>query len=526
MLDTALFRGEGEVFEPMHRTIAEFLAGKSLAKAVVGTGGRAAFPLSRAATLIAGADGLPPTELRGLYAWFTARLAKLGDTAGVMRLIEIDAVTVLIYGDAAVFDTTARRSLLVNLDRNDPYFRASEIEVAAVGGLAGEDLADDFTAALTGPSDGTHRLLTVLEALTGGPPVLSLRPLLRAFALDAARPEWMRRRAMEAYLNGANDPAIARRELFDALAGKPISLAREALRAQQAALLPTGALKVADVKSVLADFRRLPEDNMVGRLSALQRRLENDPLPELFDNSTGGWLITTSDRRHKIEVDHLLDYALAGAIKGTPDLSAAQLWRWTVNVRDHATSTLKDQTAKALAAWLNVDEGREVALFNAMLAEDDPTSGPWLVTNRYIWTTRWHPSAAIIRHALAKARVSSTHREKKRLFSIAVDIARRPAADIEAYWEAHDCIAREAGCKVLLRQLTVTTIEKWRLQDYARTRKERQREAKQKAQLVRTMAPALAAMKSAGGPIISAGRRASTLRVMIAIAGSPQVFSE
>ena len=54
----------------------------------------------------------------------------------------------------------------------------------------------------------------------------------------------------------------------------------------------------------------------------------------------------------------------------------------------HATSTLKDQTAKALAAWLNVDEGREVALFNAMLAEDDPTSGPWLVTNRYIWTTR------------------------------------------------------------------------------------------------------------------------------------------
>jgi hypothetical protein len=28
MLDTPLFRGEGETFEPMHRTIAEFLAGK------------------------------------------------------------------------------------------------------------------------------------------------------------------------------------------------------------------------------------------------------------------------------------------------------------------------------------------------------------------------------------------------------------------------------------------------------------------------------------------------------------------
>lgn len=67
VLDTALFRGEGEVFEPMHRTVAEFLAGQALAQAVVGTGGRAALPLSRAVTLVTGPDGGPPTELRGLF---------------------------------------------------------------------------------------------------------------------------------------------------------------------------------------------------------------------------------------------------------------------------------------------------------------------------------------------------------------------------------------------------------------------------------------------------------------------------
>jgi hypothetical protein len=48
MLDTPLFRGEGEAFEPMHRTIAEFLAGKALANAVMGTGGRSSLPSSRA----------------------------------------------------------------------------------------------------------------------------------------------------------------------------------------------------------------------------------------------------------------------------------------------------------------------------------------------------------------------------------------------------------------------------------------------------------------------------------------------
>ena len=94
-LDTALFRGEGEAFEPMHRTVAEYLASQALAQAVTGSRDRAALPLSRAIALVAGNDGAPPTELRGLYAWFAAHLAKLGDEDGAMRLIEADAVTVL-----------------------------------------------------------------------------------------------------------------------------------------------------------------------------------------------------------------------------------------------------------------------------------------------------------------------------------------------------------------------------------------------------------------------------------------------
>src|SRR5947207_7242341 len=123
MLDTPLFRGEGEAFEPMHRTIAEYLAGESLAKTVVGTAEKSALPLSRAIALITGEGGMPPTELRGVYAWFAAHLTKVGDHAGGLRLIENDAVSVLAYGDAAVFDTPARRAILANLSQGDPYFR-------------------------------------------------------------------------------------------------------------------------------------------------------------------------------------------------------------------------------------------------------------------------------------------------------------------------------------------------------------------------------------------------------------------
>jgi hypothetical protein len=113
---------------------------------------------------------------------------------------------------------------------------------------------------------------------------------VRAITLDAARPGWQRRRAAEAYLNGADDGAGTRRELFDALADEPISSAREALRVQLLARLPSSLVGVADFKSVLADYRRIPEDNMPGGLYGLRRQLEAEPLPELFDAPiTGGY---------------------------------------------------------------------------------------------------------------------------------------------------------------------------------------------------------------------------------------------
>jgi hypothetical protein len=329
--------------------------------------------------LITGSDGQPPTELRGLYAWFAVHLTKLGDNASALRLIEADPVTVLAYGDAAVFDTSARRAILQNLDRSDPYFRASEVGITAVGGLAGEDLAADFRALLTDRSDRTHRLLTVFEALTIGRPVPSLRPVLRSFALDASRPEHQRIRAVDAFLNGAAEPERDQRELFDELSTETNSVTREALRAQVAAKMQGAALTANDVRSVLSSYRQTPNDSMMGRLHALQRRLESEPIPELFDEPIAAWLPGNADRGRGIEVNQLLNYAMASAIRSTPDLSAARLWRWIANVRREQWSELKDQTKKALADWLDADVGREVELFDLILDDYQPTTTPWMV---------------------------------------------------------------------------------------------------------------------------------------------------
>jgi hypothetical protein len=491
VLDTTLFRGEGEAFEPMHRTVAEFLAGQALARAVIGGRDRAALPLLRALAMITSEYESPPTELRGIYAWLAAHLARLGDEAGAMRLIEADAVTVLAYGDAAVFATPARRAILAHLDRHDPYFRSSEVGVTAVGGLAGEDLAGDFTAVLSGRSDGTHRLLTVLEALTHGRPIASIRPLLRARALDPERPEVQRWRAADAWLNGADDPTVARRALLDDLAGEPVSIGREALRAHLSAELPSQAISLTDIKSLIADYQQTPEDHTIGRLWRLRRKLAAQPRPELFDEPTNTWRPQDTQRPHAFEINDLLDHVLAASIHKTADLTAARLWRWTVNMRDYVTANLDAERMKAVTAWIDEQPGRDVDLFDVVLAEDDLANGPFWVSHIYTNAFGRRPSAGVIRHVLAKSAAAPTKAAAKRLLEIAVAIARQPGTDVDAYWETHDRLARHPSGKALLKQLSTTKIEPWQRDNYKRAAKRRREHAKHRAGNIKRLNPLL-----------------------------------
>lgn len=495
MLDTPLFRGEGEAFESMHRTVAEFLAGRALAVAVSGSQSRAALSIDRALALISGRDRAPPTELRGLFAWFAAHLAMDGNTATALRLITDDAVTVLSYGDAAVFETPARRTLLANLGRHDPYFRASEVGVTAVGGLAGEDLAGDFEAILMDQTDGSHRLHTVFEALTVGRPVVSLRPILRSVALNGRRPEWQRNRAIAAYLNGEAEPFRARRELFDALAEEPPSAAREAVRAALAASFALGALALADVRSIIVDYRGSESDNTMGRLYSLGRRLESEPMPELFDDPIASWLPASDDQRrdHRIEISHLLEHALAAVIRRTPDLSAERLWRWVSNVRRNAFSNLKNAAATALADWLNSSPEREVAFFREILAGGDVSEGPWLVSNKYINIARRHPSDAILAHLLAEAASATDTSRREWLLAIAVEIAIGSQSS-DWYWATYDRIVL-SGNDALFQRLTVSVVEQWRREDAERTAEADEEEGRQRIADVETLAPLLPDMR-------------------------------
>ncbi|NZD50238.1 NACHT domain-containing protein [Rhizobium leguminosarum] len=421
-LDTAIFRGEGQSFEPSHRTIAEFLASRFLAERVTGQPTGVIFPLNRATALITGNDQKAPSELRGLYAWLAAHLSQRRDEKAALRLIERDAATVLAYGDAAAFTTNGRRAILVNLDRDDPFFLSSRDTTTVFGGLAGDDLVPDFLSILDSEVT-SHLQLTVLQALADGPPLVGMQLKLHDIALSSSRPLWQRQRAAEAWVKGSSDPDKARRRLISELSQTTKSYDQVSLKAALLSDIPTRELSHQEISDLLSEFNDLPpaadgEIEESGNLYSLLLKLRKAPRPDLFDQP----IIhkSTEDRGLKLEVRHFLQAALAYAINENLEIGAKRLWSWIKNTRDYEWDRLEEELAKTIGAWIDVDKGkRELELFTVLLESSPADEGPWVATNHYITIARRVPDDTLIENLLDLASKTPVGARRRRLFEVA-----------------------------------------------------------------------------------------------------------
>lgn len=492
VLDTALFRGGGAHFEPMHRVVAEFLGAEALAAAVAGGAEAAALPLARATALLAAPDGRPPSELRGLFAWLAAHLARIGREDDARQLIACDPTTCLVYGDAAVLGPEGRRALLDRLGVEDPYFLSDADATTALGGLAGEDLAAEFRRILATP-DETHRLATVFQALATGRPVQPLRPDLRAIVLDPARPDWHRRRALEAWLNGAGDRQAACREIFAALRSEAPSLPREILRIDLATDL-AGALPAADLRAVIAGYDRHKNDRGL-QLYGLKRRLEAAPRPELFDAPLFPDEDPRRPRRRSVEVEHFVDDVLAATIRAAPP-DGAQLCQWLAHAGLPTHPGPSQDTRSALEAWLDTAPRRDVALFRAMLANDPDPDSPWMVLHRYTGLTRRAPSDAILADLLEAAATTADPAEAVRLLAVAVEIAGGPATNPALYWAVFEAIHGLGDESPLRTRLTECPVEAWRLENAREEIEDRARRDTERDATIAALSPLLADLRA------------------------------
>ena len=110
VLRTRLFEVADDRFAPPHHHIAEFLAGRHLAKRVLAKRVEDRLPHSRAVALMTGFDGGVVAALRGVWAWFAAHCA-----VARAELIDRDPLGTVLFGDVKQFPTIDTKRLLDRL---------------------------------------------------------------------------------------------------------------------------------------------------------------------------------------------------------------------------------------------------------------------------------------------------------------------------------------------------------------------------------------------------------------------------
>ena len=211
---TMLFEAVAEGrFRPVHRHVAEFLAGRYLARRIDGVGlngrrGPHGIPAKRVVALMTGHDGEVVTALRGLSAWVAAC------SRDVRReLIERDAIGVTLYGDASTFSAGEKVELLKSLAAEGgklvEHLREAALNptrsISAAGTLVAQETEQALRDILLGPRREARQqafVLFVLHALQHGASLPGLTDALLQVARDDDRWPGVQRGALDSLLHG------------------------------------------------------------------------------------------------------------------------------------------------------------------------------------------------------------------------------------------------------------------------------------------------------------------------------------
>lgn len=188
---------------PVHRHIAEFLAGRYLAGLVEN-----GLPVGRILALMTGDDGGVVSEMRGLSAWLAAH-----SKTGRMEIIERDPIGTVLYGDVKKFSVDEKKSLINGLyresQRNPWFFGSLEMRDSRFGDLATPDMEEAFREALTNQKrDEIHQGLVVvlIEALRHGPGIPKLTDVVLGVVRDDSWWPRIRYRGLDMiFQHGKND---------------------------------------------------------------------------------------------------------------------------------------------------------------------------------------------------------------------------------------------------------------------------------------------------------------------------------
>jgi len=350
-LDSKLFTVAANLRVPRHRTIAEFLAARVIAKRIA-----QGLPVARVLALMSGADGGIVDPLRGLHAWLATHCATERTV-----LIDRDPLGVVLYGDLKKFSTQDKKHVLQALHREAQrfvWFRKGHWESHPFGALGSSDMMPTFLALLTmSDRSPAHQSLLgcVFDAIEQGQGLSYLIPYLQAVVLDRSFASGTRLAALDAWLAQPELDMKLARTLLDEIKQGRISDPDDEMAGR---LLDKLYPEVVTPREIAGYFHAPKVESLYGLYQGFWRRrfVERTPSNE-FREVMDAWATepsqvagTRSDFIHNQIIGDLLSAAL---VAQGDDVTIETLYRWIgVTVGEHGFCRISAENLKGAAEWL------------------------------------------------------------------------------------------------------------------------------------------------------------------------------
>jgi hypothetical protein len=359
---------------PRHRSIAEFLAAKALAKRL-----NDGLPIGRLLALMQGFDGKPVEPMRGLLAWLAVHHAR--DRS---QLIRLDPLGIVLNGDVAALGTSERLELLQALSeaaRQDRNFRRNAWVSHPFGPLATTDMESTYDALLRDPqrSDEHQAFIDcVLDALCHGDRMAGLRPALETWVTDASAWAGNRVAAYQAWKHSADSklhPA-QQKEWLESVSSGAIADSDDRLTGS---LLTDMYPEQLGPREVLKFLRAPSRRNLTAEYSMFWRQaLIKQSRPQDFAELADSWAEvrpSRDDEAQDYDARKLSGQILAAALSHSGDeVSTERLYAWLgIGVNEYGFSKLVDDSKREVARWLEERPGlvKAVVALGFQLVQSD-----------------------------------------------------------------------------------------------------------------------------------------------------------
>jgi|CXWL01.1.fsa_nt_gi hypothetical protein len=382
ILSSRLFTSASEpgAMKPIHRTVAEYLGARWLAR--YSSDGLSQARLMAALTV----DGAPPASLRGLHAWLAHFSSDLAHA-----VIDSDPYGVVRYGDADDLTPEQGRWLLTALEqrqRENPYFRAEDWGAHVVKGLAQNELVEDLRRVITDPETSFHLRSLLLEGIKGSEVVKALATDLRVIMMseDESKYAYRERDAAASSLLGLGDEQLDWPEIIGVLTK---STSEDSTRLAIELMDESGYEKFDPqliATAVLAQLGIELAPELQERRSSssilylVSHRLELDQIEPVLD--AVAQLVPALPEHAEYElrseltafVKHLIVRLVAGR-----DPTPAKLLSW-LRITPHRSSYARDDE-EALSKYLRDRHELRRAIQRTLMFEERPDGDAW----RRIW---------------------------------------------------------------------------------------------------------------------------------------------